>query len=64
MPSFASPAAKVKACCSAIPTSKNLSGNFIEKSLSPVPSRIAAVIATIFSFFSASSISFSPNALE
>ena len=50
-PSHASPAAKVTACCSAIPTSKNLSGCSFENSFSPVPSGIAAVIATIFLSF-------------
>ena len=46
-PSKASPVAKVTACCSHIPTSKNLSGYFSEKSFKPVPSLIAAVIAII-----------------
>ena len=63
-PSFAIPAIIPIACCSAIPTSKNLSGNFSEKLFKPVPSFIAAVTATIFSFFSASSTNFSPNTLE
>ena len=51
-PSQASPAARVTECCSAIPTSIYLSGNFSEKFTSPDPSLIAGVIAkTLESFF-------------
>ncbi len=53
IPAMASPAENVTAYCSAIPTSKNLSGNFSAKLLSPVPSPIAAVIAAILLYFSA-----------
>ena len=56
IPSVAKPAAKVTACCSAIPTSKNRSGNFSENKSSPVPEGIAAVMATIFLSFFAKSI--------
>ena len=42
----ASPAAKVTACSSAIPTSKNRSGYIFRKRFKPVPSGMAAVIAT------------------
>ena len=44
---MAKPAAKVTACCSAIPTSKDLSGNFFSNKLIPVPEGIAPVIPTI-----------------
>ena len=64
IPSFAIPADIVIACCSAIPTSKNLFGNSFWNSLSPVPSFIDAVTATIFSFSLASFTNFSPNILE
>ena len=50
MPFAAKPAAKVTACSSAIPTSKNLSGYLSPNFFKPVPSGIAAVIATIFLF--------------
>ena len=43
---------------------KNLLGNFSENKESPVPSGIAAVIATTFSFFSAISTNFSPKIAE
>src|SRR5215469_5520745 len=56
MPSAASPAAKVTACCSAMPTSKQRFGNFSPKRFSPVPDGIAAVIATMRSSASASLI--------
>ena len=49
IPCVARPAAIVTACCSAIPTSKNLLGNKCLNSKRPVPDAIAAVIATIFS---------------
>lgn len=55
-PSVARPAAKVTACCSAIPTSKHLYGNLFWNRLSPVPPPIAAWMATILSSFSASAI--------
>ena len=45
-PSVASPAAKVTACCSAMPTSYTRSGCRSAKRSSPVPSGMAAVIAT------------------
>ena len=61
MPFEAMPAAKVTACSSAIPTSKNLSGNLSAIRFSPVPDGIAADIATIFSSLSASSTSFLLN---
>src|SRR6266567_771921 len=57
MPSEARPAAKVTACCSAMPTSKERLGNGSPNRLSPVPDGIAAVIATMRSSFSASLIS-------
>ena len=41
------------ACCSAIPTSKLLFGNFSENKSIPVPEGIAAVIPTILLSFSA-----------
>ena len=53
MPWDASPAANVTACCSAIPTSKNLFSNFSLNLLRPVPDGMAAVIAVIFSLSSA-----------
>jgi len=57
MPSVAMPAAKVTACCSAMPTSKLRRGNFLAKASSPVPEGIAAFTATIRSSASASAIS-------
>jgi len=45
-PPNARPQAKVTACCSAIPTSKNLPGCAAAKQESPVPSGMAAVMAT------------------
>ena len=48
-PIEASPDANVTACCSAIPTSKNLSGISLLKNCKPVPYFIAAVIAQILS---------------
>ena len=57
MPSAAIPAAKVTACCSAIPTSKTCSGNEFAILSSPVPEGIAAVIATILLSFAARSVS-------
>ena len=46
-PSVASPAAKVTACCSAIPTSNILEGNFLPNISMPVPDGIAAVTPII-----------------
>ena len=60
-PSAASPPAKVTACCSAIPTSKQRFGKRSANRLRPVPEGMAAVIATIFSSSSASAISASAN---
>jgi hypothetical protein len=62
-PSAASPAAKVTACCSAMPTSKARSGNTSAKRSSPVPDGIAAVMATIFGSARASSIRACANTL-
>ena len=56
MPPAASPAAKVIACSSAIPTSKNLFGKCLANVESPVPSAMAAVIATTLSSFLAISV--------
>ena len=63
-PPFAIPPIKPTACCSVIPTSKNLLGNSFAKSLKPVPSFIAAVTATILLSFFASSTSLFPKTLE
>ena len=63
IPSVASPAAKVTACCSAIPTSKVRSGNRFPNASSPVPDGIAAVIATMVGSRSASAISALANTL-
>ena len=46
MPPAANPAANVTACSSAIPTSKKRSGYIFRKRFSPVPSGMAAVMAT------------------
>ncbi len=62
-PSQARPAAKVTACCSAMPTSKVRSGNSFWNRSTPVPDGIAAVIATMVSSFFASLIRLSPNTL-
>ena len=43
---MAMPAAAVTACCSAIPTSKQRSGNRSRKGSKPVESGMAAVMAT------------------
>ena len=48
-PSFASAAIEVTACCSAMATSKNLSGYSSINFERPVPLGIAAVTPTIFS---------------
>ena len=60
-PRIASPAAKVTACCSAMPTSKKRSGKRCANSSRPVDDAIAAVIATIRSSASAASQSASPK---
>ena len=62
-PSVAMPAAKVTACCSAMPTSKVRSGNRLAKRSRPVPLGMAAVTATMRSSASASWISASANTL-
>ena len=62
MPEIASPAAKVTACCSAIPTSIVLSGKCFSNLFNPVPDFIAAVIATILLSSSAILISAFANA--
>ncbi len=61
IPSVAMPAAKVTACCSAIPTSKVRSGKRLANRSSPVPDGIAAVTATIRRSAAASAISASAN---
>ena len=61
MPCVARPPAKVTACPSAMPTSKNRSGHFFWKMLVPVPEGIAAVIATRSGCSSASAVIASPN---
>src|SRR3982074_3785837 len=48
LPAIASPAAKVTACCSQMPTSKTRSGNSLAKASSPVDEAMAAVTATTF----------------
>ena len=60
-PWVASPAAKVTACCSAMPTSKQRSGKAFWKMLRPVPSSMAAVMATILGSRRASSVRVLPN---
>src|SRR6266550_2343016 len=62
-PCVASPAAKVVACASAMPTSKNRSGHFFWKMLVPVPDGMAAVMVTKFDSSAASCVSASPNTL-
>ncbi len=57
MPPIASPVANVMACCSAIPTSKNRSGNSAWNRDSPVPVGMPAVIPTIRRSVRARSIS-------
>ncbi len=63
MPCVASPAAKVVACPSAMPTSKNRSGHFFWKVPVPVPEGMAAVMATSSGCSPASCVSASPNSL-
>ncbi len=60
-PCVAIPAAKVTACPSAMPTSKNRDGCRDANSAVPVPLGIAAVIATSLGSMSASSASPFPN---
>ena len=57
MPSVAMPAAKVTACCSAMPTSNVRSGKRLAKRSRPVPVGMAAVMATMAGSASASAIS-------
>ena len=57
MPSVARPAAKVTACCSAMPTSNVLAGWAFWNLSSPVPDGMAAVMATTLSSSSAFLIS-------
>ena len=59
MPSTARPAAKVTACCSAIPTSYVRFGKRLPKRSTPVPPGIAAVIATTERSLAAMSMSVS-----
>ena len=59
MPSTARPAAKVTACCSAIPTSYVRLGKRLPKRSTPVPPGIAAVIATTERSLAAMSMSVS-----
>ena len=61
MPSAARPAANVTACCSAMPTSKWRSGNFLAKMSVDVPDGMAAVIAQILSSVSPSFAKVWPN---
>ena len=56
MPSQASPAAKVTACCSAMPTSKARSGKRAPNASTPVPEGMAAVMAQTAGSRSASAI--------
>jgi hypothetical protein len=60
-PSLARPAAKVTACCSAMPTSKVRVGKALPKMSTPVPDGIAAVMATTLSSRSACLTRESPN---
>ena len=61
MSCVASPAENVTACCSAIPTSKVLSGIVSIICLREDPVSIAGVTPTIFSFSLANSIIVSPK---
>ena len=56
-PSLASPAQKVTACCSAMPTSNTRPGKCFSNSVSPVPPPIAACTATTRSSSRASATS-------
>ena len=60
-PSVTIPAAIVTACCSAIPTSKALSGIVSIIYFNELPVGMAGVIPTIFSLFKASSTKVFPN---
>ena len=61
IPCVAKPAAKVTACCSAIPTSKDRDGIFSIIIFNDDPEGIAGVMPMIFLFFFASSTIVSPN---
>ena len=61
MPWVASPPAKVTACPSAIPTSKNRAGHAFWKMFVPVPLGIAAVTATKSGNSCPSAVRLSPN---
>ncbi|MNV72678.1 hypothetical protein D3C71_1657860 [compost metagenome] len=63
IPSAARPAAKVTACCSAMPTSKVRSGKACPNRSRPVPVGMAAVMATIEGSFCACLISSVPKTL-
>ena len=63
IPPAASPALKVTACCSAMPTSNMRLGNFAPKRSSPVPSGMAAVTPTMRLSASASAIRLSAKTL-
>ena len=54
------PAAKVSACCSAIPTSKNRSGNAFMALIIPHEEGMAGVMPTILGLDSANDITMSP----
>jgi hypothetical protein len=58
------PPAMITACSSAMPTSYTRSGNFFLTSIRPVPSSIAAEIATILGSFSIIVISVFAKACE
>ena len=60
-PCVAIPAAKVTACCSAIPTSKVLFGCFSNMNFREPPVNIAGVMPTILSFLSANSTTVLPK---
>ncbi len=60
-PAIASPAAEVTACCSAMPTSNQRSGNASAKVCRPVERSIAAVIATTSSRSAPMRVSSSEN---
>ena len=64
IPWLARPAAKVTACCSAMPTSKNRSGCVCAKNCRPVPYFIAAVMAQMVLSAAPSSFSRLPNTVE
>ena len=64
IPSQAIPAAKVTACCSAMPASKQRVGNWRAKSVMPDPSSIAGVTATTRGSRLAAAMSHSPKRRE